>query len=110
MEKYNIDPLVQGSAPIFRFQLIIPEDVTTWTTAFYMNDATGNTVLTVNGSITANTIVANAALIGSFDVPLTANQTSALFTTTYRYSFWRTNVGFEDPLVSGAITVRNVMQ
>ena len=32
MEKFNIDSIVQGSAPTLRFQLIIPEDVTTWTT------------------------------------------------------------------------------
>ena len=114
MENFNFD-IIASSSPILRFQLTIPEDVSDWTTTLYVKDkTTGNVVLQVNGALADPAQVPNAAALGVFDITLSAVQTSGLnslrigTSKQYAYAFWRTNVGFEDPLVSGVISVQQV--
>ena len=106
MEKFNFD-LIQGSTPLLRFRLLVPEDVTDWDTHLTItNKFTGNTVFEANGTI--STEVTDADILGVFDIALSAADTTALTPQTHYYSFWRTNAGFEDPLVSGTVHVKKL--
>ncbi len=105
MELFNFT-IRQGSAPVLRFRLLVPENVVDWTTTFYLKDQKERIIFQANGAPSGE--VTNAALIGVFDVPLTTIETLALIPKVFSFSFWRTNPGFEDPLVSGECTVKKV--
>jgi hypothetical protein len=107
MEKTNFD-VFAGSAPILRFRLLVPEDVTDWTTTFYLKDKiTDAIILSANGTFNL-TDVPDAMTVGVFDIPLTKTQTLAIQPKSYNYCFWRTNPGFEDPLASGTFHLKEL--
>lgn len=101
MERANIE-IVAGSAPILRFRLVVPEDVTAWTTTLYLTDKTDVAVYQQAGQISS---LDQSAQLGVFDVPMSKANTLSLGIRTLKYSFWRTNVGAEEPLTSGEFKV-----
>ena len=103
MELFNFD-LIQNTAPILRFSLAVPANVTGWTTKFYIRDvAGGNVVFSADGTISPT--LATATRSGIFEVPLTANNTGSLARKSYPWTFERTNPGFEDVLGAGRVRV-----
>jgi hypothetical protein len=108
MERSNFDIII-GSAPRLRFRLTKPEDVTNWTTQFTMTDpASGAIVYQADGTITNPDMVAHSDTLGVFDVPLSKAITNTFSPKSYRWAFWRTNTGFEDPLASGDVFVKKL--
>jgi hypothetical protein len=107
----EIEPftVIRGTTPRMTFRLkALPSSPTTdWTTSFiikkHVSDVTP--ILTIAGALSSD--VPNAANLGVFDVALSAAQTLALEARDYAYSFRRTNVGFEDVLTFGTLTVKS---
>lgn len=98
--------IIRGTAPVLRFRLTNPENIATWTTKLFVYQSlAANTFFEKAGAIST---VAQAATLGILDVTLTANDTNSFPARDYSYAFRRTNVGFEDVLASGRITVVNV--
>jgi hypothetical protein len=108
MERFNFD-LIQGSAPILRFRLTVPENITDWDTVLYINDKRSHAnVFTANGAVADSTEVPDAQTVGVFDVPLSKQDTLSMEPQSYDYAFWRVNPGFEDPLASGTVRVKEL--
>jgi hypothetical protein len=100
MELYNLDVPV-GATRILRFQLIVPQNVSTWTTQFTLtDDRTGAVVDQLAGAVSG---IPNAATLGILDVLLSAAVTLAWTPRAYHYTFWRTDPGSEDLLVHGTL-------
>jgi hypothetical protein len=106
MEKFNFDVII-GSAPVLRFTLVIPENVADWDTTLYIKDKSNcNVLFEANGAISGE--VTDAVDLGVFDVPLSASVTFSFEPNSYNYSFWRTNIGFEDPLAAGTVRFKEI--
>lgn len=100
--------LRRGTAPTLRFGPVTDVDgavvdVSGWTTVFVMRGKTYDpdpVVFSKEGSILG------ASADGLLIVPLTAEETLGFEAGTYAYGFERTNVGFEDLLTTGQVTVK----
>jgi hypothetical protein len=99
--------LYRGTSFKVRFRMNPKENVSGWTTRLYIKKhlADANTTLEVAGTI--SDAFATAVFDGIFDVPLSAAETAALASREYVYAFRRTNLGSEDVLAAGLLTVKD---
>ena len=100
MELANFE-LISNTAPTLRFSLVIPEDVTGWTTTFVAKRKATD----ANAALSVNGVIADANA-GIFDVGLSTALLANLTPGTYVYTFRRTNAGAEDVLTTGNFTLK----
>jgi hypothetical protein len=95
--------IYSNTAPILRFTLPAPVNISGWTTKFYVKNHPGGTlVLSKDGGTSS---VPAAVTKGIFDVSLSASDTLGLGIKTYSWSFERLDAGFEDVLALGTLSV-----
>ncbi len=93
----------RGEDVEFNFTNLTATDITTFTLAFTISDYPGQdpVVLTVPNA----DIVIDDAEAGSFTVPLTRAQTSALTNSDFYWDVFKTNSGGVERLAGGQFTV-----
>jgi hypothetical protein len=96
----NFD-VYKGTAPRLRWTLTKPDDVSGWTCAFSVYSSVGN----IYNSWPVNIV---DPVKGVFDVQITADTWVPMTAKTYAWTLMRTNVGFEDLLAYGNMTLKAV--